>query len=857
MSLDYLIELAVRSTVLFGLAWLVTTALRRSSAAVRHQVWAAALLGSLALPALMQLLPEWRAQLVTTVTPLWTEQLVIGGSSTALQWDPVPAEAGPAVSVARFTSPPRRAVPSAEVILTSIWLAGFAVLLLRLAIGLVSLRRFSRRSKPLTLPRIAPQDVALLESARASTMPVTWGTWSPRILLPAGAANWPESQLRIVLAHERAHIHRCDWLVQIVAEFARAVYRFHPFAWLAAARLRDESERACDDAVLCGGQDAQAYADHLVHIAATLTTPVRGRVAALAVARAPRFERRLTAMLNRRVNRRSMSRRSTLVMAMASLAALIPLAALAPGQEIRGVVLEPGTGHPIEGAEVTISKLPTRVSGQPALSTGSTDIGTITTDAQGVFRFEAPEFGEFSVSVRKEGYTSLGGPFRPTTQANVSLSAERPAREVRLTLGRQGEAGGRIVDADTGAPVASLRVSVEAIFYNQGLRMTFPRMADTTDPDGRFHAAGLAPGEYVVAVQSFQAERDRFVDEISSTAIEKVDDGYEPGYFPGGPALENALPVRLGSGESVDFGVVPVRRVRYHRVHVTVSRQNCPPEAKVQIAPYTVNRLGATQSAASTEVECGAEVLMRNFPPGSYMLSARTTDVPQDQQVSANVPLLITDSNLELEVTLSRGFPLEGRIALAAGVRGLTLEEFQVTMLAIGRRGVFLRSAVDANGSFHFENLQPARLELAVGGLPSGAYLNELRYRGTAQPGRRFDFSGDGSLEVEIDTQPGIVNGTVADRDRPVEDADIVLVRWPLYPDDPFQGVTHATSDEDGSFLSTLPPGEYRAFALAPETKDKLNEPGVLERLSARAERVTLSRGGSENLSLDVEDPSR
>jgi len=49
--------LIAKVTVLFLLAWLVVTALRDHSAALRHHAWAAGILSSLALPAFTLLLP--------------------------------------------------------------------------------------------------------------------------------------------------------------------------------------------------------------------------------------------------------------------------------------------------------------------------------------------------------------------------------------------------------------------------------------------------------------------------------------------------------------------------------------------------------------------------------------------------------------------------------------------------------------------------------------------------------------------------------------------------------------------------------------------------------------------------------
>jgi beta-lactamase regulating signal transducer with metallopeptidase domain len=41
----------------------------------------------------------------------------------------------------------------------------------------------------------------------------------------------------------------------------RAIHWCNPVVWRGCNRLREESERACDDAVLAGGVEAPRYAD--------------------------------------------------------------------------------------------------------------------------------------------------------------------------------------------------------------------------------------------------------------------------------------------------------------------------------------------------------------------------------------------------------------------------------------------------------------------------------------------------------------------------------------------------------------------------------------------------------------------
>ena len=96
--------------------------------------------------------------------------------------------------------------------------------------------------------------------------PLTCGMWRTAIVLPTDAREWSEADLRRALIHELEHARRCDWVIQLTARAICAVYWFHPLVWMAWRRLSLEAERACDDAVVQGGEPSE-YAEQLVLLA--------------------------------------------------------------------------------------------------------------------------------------------------------------------------------------------------------------------------------------------------------------------------------------------------------------------------------------------------------------------------------------------------------------------------------------------------------------------------------------------------------------------------------------------------------------------------------------------------------------
>ena len=357
-ALRTLPELSVKAALVFAAAGAMALVLRRSSAAARHLVWAAAVLGVLALP-LGQLFPvrfavlpaflgqsqSWRMDVASSPAALPAAPAdyapLADGRATPTPLAEAPADAAPAPYTPAPASP--TPTPSAGAswslasgdwarLLVAVWLLGAAILVIRLLVGTATVwwlarsgERIDDESWTLAADRIsrafdAPS--ARLVRSRWTEMPMTWGVLRPVVLLPANADEWPAERREVVLRHELAHVARRDVATLAVAQLACAVYWFNPLSWVALAQLRAEAEKCCDDWVLRAGTRASTYADHLLEMVRIIG---RARVpAALALPMAQRstFEGRLLAILEPGIDRGVVRGRQA-VLTTAGLAALV------------------------------------------------------------------------------------------------------------------------------------------------------------------------------------------------------------------------------------------------------------------------------------------------------------------------------------------------------------------------------------------------------------------------------------------------------------------------------------------------------------------------------------------------------
>jgi beta-lactamase regulating signal transducer with metallopeptidase domain len=343
-----MIEAMMKSAIILAAAACIAAMMRRQSAAFRHAVWTAGLLGAMAIPLCTLALPAWSSRMAAPVAALV-------GRATG----PLGVFRGAAIAV---------------------WLAGAGLGMFLLLYGTARLAWVAFCSEPVDDERWA----ALAEEVRQSLgirRPVrllknravpflgTWGIMAPRVLLPADAETWPDTRIRMVLGHELAHIQRHDWMVQVLADAARAIYWFNPIFWLASSRLRRESEHACDDAVVRMGATGTQYAEELLAMTRALRSESRVQSPILAMAQPSHLEQRLVALLNPGLNRLAATPWAVIVVTAAAIALTLPLAAVRSVDTARDTRVEPQSTSAIATSaapETRPSASPTHSADAPA-----------------------------------------------------------------------------------------------------------------------------------------------------------------------------------------------------------------------------------------------------------------------------------------------------------------------------------------------------------------------------------------------------------------------------------------------------------------------------------------------------------
>ena len=223
--------------------------------------------------------------LVTFGWLISTFPVLDSSGSTALQLETIVTDSGDLPSVAATSIRWQPLEESTLVVLTPWrgwllcgWGVGVIALSIRLAAGGWIVYRLRRRLSPLTVELDQQVDklrrrlqvssrIVVAASSRVTTA-IACGMIRPLVLLPAAwLTEMSPSMLEAVIAHELAHIRRCDLWINLWQRIIETLWFYHPAVWWISASIRRERETCCDDLAVAALQDRVQYATTLEFLA--------------------------------------------------------------------------------------------------------------------------------------------------------------------------------------------------------------------------------------------------------------------------------------------------------------------------------------------------------------------------------------------------------------------------------------------------------------------------------------------------------------------------------------------------------------------------------------------------------------
>ncbi len=428
------------------------------------------------------------------------------------------------------------------------------------------------------------------------------------------------------------------------------------------------------------------------------------------------------------------------------------------------VVTDDMQARPVRRAIVTIAGVGVR---------GSRDT---VTDDQGRFLFAGLPAGGYALSVSKAGWiTTYLGSRRPGVPpyggAPLTLAEAEHNTSLSLRLLHGSAITGTIRD-HAGRP-AGATVRLMEFQTSGGQRTLVPASAENTtdraDDRGVYRLYGIAPGEYVIALQVFandglhqitpdvlQAAQRAMTagaaapaESGSSTQGPTV--GYAPVYFPGTVELAAAGIIKVGPDEEksgVDFALQLVPTAEIDGVVVAPDGQ---PTARVQVqllASGTASEASTVLSnfallgGAFARIQADGTFKIPGVAPGQYTILARGADRsavptagvqdsagPLGRVGGAGAPTLWAAQEVSVNgrdipgvtLTLQPGMTVSGHFTSdIAGVAPFDFTRVAVSLRYVDQPGVVTPMPVNADGTFSLSGVAPGHYRLNVVAAPNG-----------------------------------------------------------------------------------------------------------------------------------------
>ena len=512
--------------------------------------------------------------------------------------------------------------------------------------------------------------------------------------------------------------------------------------------------------------------------------------------------------------------------------------------KIAGTIVSSLSGTPLGNARVSVFD-----TSNPA------DAVWMITSENGHFEFGSLKRGKFSLQGAKRGFVRAAYEQHEQFSTAIVTGAGFDTENLVLRLTPLAFLGGKVID-ESGDPVRNARVMLYVENNQAGMNRITPADGGSTDDQGSYEFAALAPGNYYLSV----AARPWYaVHPVSSPAegagnsspdvARSLDVAYPTTYYNGSIDADAAAPISIKGGDhlQVDIHVNPVPAL--HLVfHVANDGQQgfSPPVFQKRV----FDSLEYVQSDGAQFVAPGVYELT-GVPAGKYSVQLREPKSGQLQQFSEME--LVKDGQ---ELDTSRSEPA-ARVKLSVKMPGQEPlpKQFHLALQDSRRQNVAFKP-VDPAGEAIFEDLPAGQYAIRVFSPAKPYSVVRASSPGVEISGHDLNVTPGASLNLAVFLVGGVVTveGFAKRGDKPVAGVMVALV--PKDPESHLEMFRRDQSDLDGSFvLRGVIPGTYTIFAVEDAWGFQWMQPGVLERYVQHGQNLTIGElmKGSVHLPDPVE----
>jgi protocatechuate 3,4-dioxygenase beta subunit len=510
------------------------------------------------------------------------------------------------------------------------------------------------------------------------------------------------------------------------------------------------------------------------------------------------------------------------------------------------VVQEPG-GMPLR--KVVVSLAP--AEGGFEAERGSLGPNAAVTDAEGHFRIEGAQPGNYRISLDRNGFVAPNHRSRVYSSASLSLTAGQETTGLLLRMQPAGVVQGTIVDEE-GDPVSGVQVVVMSPTSQNAFG------GGQTNDVGEYRIGSLTRGEYLVLAQTSQIP-------VINGARPHEPRVFALTYYPGTVDRHQAAKVEVHPGEEAgaSFNLISSRTftVRGSVSGLAPPSRSVNLRAGVQTVTLSVDREGQQFQGSILPNETFE---ISGVLPGLYRARVIAQRAGVWQTIHTSQTVEVRSADVEgLQLAADPASEVRGRFRMdrendqkpdwsQVNIQIDPDERYESEGPVVGK--------VATDGSFNVEVPAGNYHVVVTSNFNLAAWrdfiVKEVNLNGKDVGDSGFPVTGGMvSLEIVASAEGGAIEGNVLDEDgKPAPDVPVVCV-----PDAPRRTrrdiYQQVQTDRQGHFaLRGLNPGEYQVFTLE-DTAEDITDPEFVRAHEALGQTVKLEPG--ERKGIVVETVSR
>ncbi len=498
--------------------------------------------------------------------------------------------------------------------------------------------------------------------------------------------------------------------------------------------------------------------------------------------------------------------------------------------KIAGIVVSSLTGAPLGKARVTLTDTADRRN----------TAFIITTD-NGRFTFAPLYRGKFSLEGASRGYITAAYEQHAQFSTAIITGTAFNTEDLVLQLTPLAVLSGKVID-ETGDPIRKANVALYMETHQFGMKRTGPVAGDSTDDQGYYEFAALAPGNYFVsvsaqpwyAIHSFSSSPR--ANNLPTNVSPSLDVAYPTTFNNGATDSQAATPITIHGGDHLQIDVqvspVPVLHLIFRAPEDEQQGQgiSMPVFEKRVFDGIEFVRSEGMQSISPGVYE------LTGIPAGKYSVRMQHPGSRQSQQ-SAEMNLVkdgqaldvaqsVPSSSIKLTVKMPAREPQPKQLNIALQNSRMYVVAFQ---------------AVDSSGEAAFDGIPAGKYSVFVSSSDKRYSVVRTVSAGSETPGQELNVASGSALSLTVFLAGGVVSVEGFVKRAGKSSSGVMVALIPKDPQSHLDMFRRDQSDSDGSFvLREVIPGTYSLIAVEDAWDFPWQQPDALLRYLEHGQNLTI-----------------